>query len=80
MEKRDMRRAMRRKFALFYAMPAIPPVVICVIFMSWMGTVFDAGVIVNLCQLWGMIGITLGIFFTIYLIYIAAAYTSFMER
>jgi hypothetical protein len=75
-----MNRALRRKFALFYAMPTIPPVVICLIFMRWMGTTFDAGTIVSLWHLWGMIGLTLGIFFAIYLIYIAASYSSFKRN
>jgi hypothetical protein len=77
MAKDEMRRALRRKFALFYAMPTIPPVVICLIFMRWMGTLFDAGTIVSLWHLWGMIGLTLGIFFAIYLIYISVSYSSF---
>jgi hypothetical protein len=77
MAREEMNKALRRKFALFYAMPTVPPVAICLIFMSWMGTLFDAGTIVSLWHLWGMIGLTLGIFFTIYLIYIAASYSSF---
>jgi hypothetical protein len=79
MAREEMRRALRRKFALFYAMPTVPPVAICLIFMGWMGTLFDAGTIVSLWHLWGMIGLTLGIFFAIYLIYIAASFSSFQK-
>lgn len=77
MAKDDMHRALRRKFTIFYAMPTVPPVIICLIFMNWMGTLFDAGTIVSFAHLWGMIGLTLGIFFTIYLVYIIASYISF---
>jgi hypothetical protein len=77
MAREEMNRALRRKFTLFYAMPTLPPVVICAVFMSWMGSVFDAGTISSLGHLWGMIGLTLGIFSAIYLIYIAASYSSF---
>jgi hypothetical protein len=80
MAREEMNRALRRKFTLFYAMPTIPPVAICLIFMSWMGTLFDAGTIVSLWHLWGMIGLALGFFFTIYLIYIAASFSSFKRN
>jgi hypothetical protein len=80
MAREEMRRALRRKFTLFYAMPTVPPVAICLIFMGWMGTLFDAGTIVSLWHLWGMIGLALGIFFTIYLIYIAASFSSFKRN
>jgi hypothetical protein len=80
MSKEDMNRALRRKFTLFYAMPTLPPVAICLIFMSWMGTTFDPGVIEGLGHLWSMIGLTLGIFFTIYFAYIAASYSSFKRN
>jgi uncharacterized membrane protein len=48
--------------------------------MGWMGTLFDPGVVESLAHLWSMIGLTLGVFFTIYLVYIAASYSSFKRN
>jgi hypothetical protein len=80
MARKEMNRALRRKFALFYAMPAVPPVVICIIFVRWLGGLADAGTIVSPWHLWGMIGAALGIFFAVYLVYIAVSYTSFKRN
>ncbi|MDR1664115.1 MAG: ABC transporter permease, partial [Clostridiales bacterium] len=77
MDARDMNRSLRRQFALFYAMPALPPVLICLTFMLAQIGTLDAGVILNRAHAWGIIGLTLAVFFVIYLIYIAASYISF---
>jgi ABC-type antimicrobial peptide transport system permease subunit len=80
MDSAEMSRALRRKFTLFYAMPAIPPVIICVIFMVWMGNLFDAGIVEGVLHLGGMIGVTLAAFFGIYAVYIAVSYGSFKRN
>jgi len=80
MDKNDMRRALRHQFVLFYAMPTLPPMFICIVFMFAMGDAFDAGVIMSQMHLWSIIGTTFAIFFAIYLIYIAASYTSFRRN
>ena len=80
MDRSDMRQALRHQFALFYAMPVLPPLFICIVFMLALGDAFDPGIIVNQIHLWGIIGAALAIFFVIYLIYIAASYTSFRRN
>lgn len=80
MDRSDMRQALRHQFTLFYAMPALPPLFICIVFMLAMGDAFDPGVIINQIHLWSIVGATLAIFSAIYLIYIAASYTSFRRN
>lgn len=80
MDRADMQRALRRQFIWFYAMPVVPPIVICAIFMRSLNDLFDAGVLAGPMQLWGMIGMTLAVFFSVYLAYAAVSYTSFKRN
>lgn len=73
MDMREIRRALNRQFAIFYSMPVLPPVLICVVFMFSLGNVFDAGVVAGAAHLWGMIGFSLLLFAVIYLLYVATA-------
>lgn len=74
MDRREMKRALRRQLAIFYTMPAIPPLFISVPFLLALGGAFDPGALSGPGQLLSIIGITLGLFFFIYLIYILMAY------
>lgn len=76
MDRREMKQVLGRQFAIYYAMPVIPPLLISVPFLFGMGGVFDPGVITGLGQLCLIVGTTLGLFFCIYLLYILLAYTS----
>jgi hypothetical protein len=79
MEQREMERSFFRQFALFFAMPTVPPIMIAVPFtLALVGTT-DPGVINGTAHIWSIIGLALGLFFTIYLVYICAAYISFKK-
>ena len=76
MEAREMKRVLRRQFAIYYTMPAVPPLLISVPFLAALGGAFDPGSLSGPGQRWAIVGATLGVFFFIYLIYILMAYTS----
>lgn len=73
MDKREIRSTLNRQFTIFYSMPVLPPVLICVVFMFSLGHAFDAGIITGAAHLWGIIGFSLLLFSAIYLLYVAAA-------
>ena len=76
MDRREMLGALRAQFAIFYAMPALPPVLIGVPFLAGLGNTLDAGIFTGPAQLLATVALALGLFFGIYLVYILAAYTS----
>ena len=76
MEKREMVGTLRTQFAIYYAMPAIPPLFITIPFILHMGTEVDPGILIGASHPVVILGITLGLFFLIYAIYILLAYTS----
>lgn len=76
MDRREMARTLRRQFAIYYAMPALPPLLISVPFLVGMGGALDPGVLNGTGHLLAIVGTTLGIFFFLYFIYILMAYTS----
>lgn len=76
MEKREMKQALTRQFAIFYTMPAVPPLFISIPFILAMGSALDPGDLAGPGQLILLTGITLGIFFSIYFLYIVTAYSS----
>jgi hypothetical protein len=79
MEQREMERSFFRQFALFFAMPTVPPIMIAVPFtLALVGTT-DNGVINGAAHTWSIIGLALGMFFAIYLVYMIAAYRSFRK-
>lgn len=74
MDRRDMGKALRRQLAFYYAMPALPPVLIAVPFILNLGNAMELGImgsndpsIISL--------VTLGLFFLIYAVYILMSYT-----
>lgn len=74
MAKREMETALRRQFTIYYAMPALPPLLISVPFLWNMGHAFEPGTINGPWHLAEILGITLGLFFLIYFVYILIAY------
>lgn len=75
MGKREMLGALRTQFAIYYAMPAIPPLLITIPFILHMGQEMDPGILIGTSHPVVILGITLGLFLLIYAIYILLAYT-----
>lgn len=79
MERREMKQALFRQFAIFYTMPAIPPLLIGVPFILCLGSLLDPGILSGMTQLVAIVGVAVGLFLLIYLLYILLAYHS-MKR
>ncbi len=76
MGRREMAKALGRQFAIYYALPAVPPVLIGVPFILNLSHAPEPGVMVGMNSPGAIVLISLGIFFLIYAIYILLAYTS----
>lgn len=79
MERREMEGALRGQFAIYYTMPAVPPLLIGVPFIAGLGGILDPGILTGPAHLLAIVGVALGLFLLIYLVYILMAYTS-MKR
>ena len=71
-----MEKILRRQFAIYYAMPAIPSLFISIPFILNMGEGVEPGVMVGASHPVVILGVTLGMFFLVYIVYIAMAYSS----
>lgn len=76
MEEREMRSTLKKQFAIFFAMPAVPPILIGVPFIYTMGASLDPGVISGIGQNITTVAMAIGLFFAIYFIYFFASYNS----
>lgn len=76
MARREMARALRNQFAIYYAMPAIPPIMIAVPFILNLALTPEPGVMIGMSSPAAILTISLGAFFLIYALYILLAYTS----
>jgi len=76
MDRREMKQVLFRQFAIFYIMPALPPLFIGIPFILSLGGAFDPGTLSGPAHLLMITGSALGSFFSIYLVYILTAYTS----
>lgn len=76
MDKKDMTRALGLQFAFYYAMPALPPVLIAVPFILNLGAATEPGIMVAFSSPAALAGFSLALFFLIYAVYILLAYTS----
>ena len=76
MNRREMAKALGHQFAIYYALPAVPPVLIGVPFILHLAHAPEPGVMVGMSSPGVIAAISLGIFFLIYAIYILMAYTS----
>ena len=76
MDRREMAKALRHQFAIYYALPALPPVLIGIPFILHLSRAPEPGVMVGMNSPLAIVTISLGIFFLIYAIYILLAYTS----
>lgn len=71
-----MVQALRRQFAIYYTMPAVPPVLIGVPFTLNLGQGVEPGTMVGQYRPDLLALLTLALFFAIYLLYILLAYHS----
>ena len=76
MDRREMAKALGHQFAIYYALPAVPPVLIGIPFILHLSHAPEPGVMVGMNSPLSIVTISLGIFFLIYAIYILLAYTS----
>ena len=76
MDRREMARTLRNQFAIYYVLPAVPPVLIGAPFILHLASAPEPGVMVGMSSPGVIVTISLGIFFLIYAIYILLAYTS----
>ncbi len=76
MDRREMAKALGHQFAIYYALPALPPVLIGIPFILHLSHAPEPGVMVGMNSPGAIVLISLGIFFLIYAIYILLAYTS----
>ena len=76
MDRREMAKALGHQFAIYYALPAVPPVLLGIPFILHLSHAPEPGVMVGINSPGAIVAISLGIFFLIYAIYILLAYTS----
>ena len=76
MGRREMSKALGRQFAIYYAMPAVPPVLIGVPFILNLARAPEPGVMVGANSPAAIVITALMLFFLIYAVYILLAYTS----
>ncbi len=74
--RQEMARALGRQFAIYYAMPAVPSVLIAAPFIFHLARIPEPGVMVGMNSPGIIVIISLGIFFLIYALYILLAYVS----
>ncbi|MDE6926334.1 MAG: ABC transporter permease [Acetatifactor sp.] len=75
MDRREMMKALRTQVAIYYTMPAIPPVLIGVTFVLNLGGAVEPGTLTGASHPLVITGMALGLFFLIYGVYILLAYT-----
>lgn len=76
MGRREMSRALRTQFAVYYAMPAVPPLLIGLPFVRNLAGIPEPGVMVGVNSPNVITAITFGLFVLIYAFYILIAYSS----
>ncbi|MCC8023676.1 MAG: ABC transporter permease, partial [Clostridiales bacterium] len=80
MEERRIRRTVRRQMAVYFALPAVPPMILSSIIIFALSLGMDTGILLSVSQIPIFIGIAVGLFLAVYLIYFAAAYVSFRRN
>ncbi len=76
MNRREMARALRAQFTIYYALPAVPPVLIGAPFVRHLASLPEPGVMVGASSPWLIVLSALAVFFLVYAVYIVLAYTS----
>ncbi len=80
MDRAEMTRALHRQLAIYYAMPALPPLLISLPLLWTMAHAFEPGTIDGPGQLMGILGTAVGLFFLIYFVYILMAVSSLKKN
>lgn len=75
MPRREMAKALRTQFAIYYTLPAVPPVLIGVPFILHLAHMPEPGVMVGASSPGVILAVSLAAFFSIYAVYILLAYT-----
>ena len=76
MNRREMAKALRTQFTIYYALPAVPPVLIGAPFILHMASLPEPGVMVGVSSPMIIVTTALAVYFLIYAVYILMAYTS----
>lgn len=76
MQRQEMEKTLRNQFAIYYAMPALPALLIGVPFIFHLSTLPEPGVMIGHNSPGVITGISLGLFFLIYAVYILLAHIS----
>ncbi len=80
MDRREMKRALRRQFLIYYGMPAVPPLLIGVPFILNMGYMVEPGTMVGSGSPPVIAGTAAALFAVIYALYILIAYESLRKN
>ena len=75
MDRREMEEVLRRQFAIYYAMPAVPPILIGLPCIIRMARATEPGIMVGIRHPFVIAGAALGVFLFIYAVYILLAYS-----
>ncbi len=76
MGRREMAKALRAQFAIYYALPAVPPVLLGVPFLLHLANAPEPGVMTGASSPPAVVLTALALFFLIYAVYILIAYVS----
>ena len=76
MDRREMAKALRTQFAIYYALPAVPPVLIGAPFILHLAGLPEPGVMVGASSPGVIVLSALAVFSLVYAVYIVLAYTS----
>lgn len=74
MDSQEMHRILFRQFAIYYLMPVMPPVLIAIPFILDMCNEVEPGTMVGASSPPIILGVSLGLFFLVYLLYTVIAY------
>ena len=80
MDAREMAKALRAQFAIYYAMPAVPPLLIGVPFILNLAKQPEPEIMVGLSSPGAIVAISLGVFFLVYAVYFTVAYISLKKN
>ena len=80
MDAGEMAKALRTQFAIYYAMPAVPPLLIGIPFILNLAKQPEPEIMVGLSSPAAIVAIALGVFFLVYAVYIGVAYISLKKN
>ena len=80
MDAGEMAKALRTQFAIYYAMPAVPPLLIGIPFILNLAKQPEPEIMVGLSSPAAIVAIALVVFFLVYAVYIGVAYISLKKN